>query len=169
MTTKRYLVPTLVAVVAASVLSTPAWARPPGGPGGGGPFRSAPAFMTELFPPELIMRNQAELGLSDAQKSALQDAIRETRNQVDPMQWQILEEQEKLTTLVQADVVDSTAVLAQAEVVMDLEKRVKKQHLMLLVEIKNQLTPEQREIARGLRSAGRRGGFGRPRRSGGLR
>ena len=41
----------------------------PGGMGrvGGGP-RGGPGFMGELYPPELIMRNQSTLGLTDEQK-----------------------------------------------------------------------------------------------------
>jgi len=127
-----------------------------GRPGRG--LRGSPSFMMELYPPELIMRNQTELGLSDSQKQAILNASRDTRNAIDPIQWELQSEQEKLTALVSADVVDETALLAQAEIVMDLEKRLKKQHLLLLVKIKNQLTPEQQQQAKSLRGSMRRGG-----------
>lgn len=127
-----------------------------GKPGGG--FRGSPSFMMELYPPELIMRNQTELGLSDAQRQAIMNASRDTRNAIDPIQWELQSEQEKLTTLVSGQTVDETALLAQAEIVMELEKQLKKQHLLLLVKIKNQLTPEQQQQAKSLRGSMRRGG-----------
>lgn len=129
-----------------------------GKPGGG--LRGSPSFMMELYPPELIMRNQTDLGLSDAQRSSIMAATRDTRNAVDPIQWELQGEQEKLTALVTAPTVDEAALLAQAETVMELEKQLKKQHLLLLVKIKNVLTPEQQAQAKSLRGNMRRGGFG---------
>lgn len=127
------------------------------GRSGGGP-RGGPSFMSELYPPELIMRSQSELQLTDAQKDAIIAATRETRNALDPLQWELEEKQGELTALLAAPTVDETALLAQAEEVMNLEKEVKKQHLLLLVKIKNQLTPEQQATAKKLRGSGRRGG-----------
>jgi Spy/CpxP family protein refolding chaperone len=139
------------------------------GPGGrrGGP----PPFLAELVPPEVVMRNQSDLDLSEDQKKAIMAAMRETRDSVDPVRWKLEEEQGELAELVRAPEVDEAALLAQADTVMDLEKELKKSHLLLLVKIKSVLTPEQRQKAQSLkrrhrtlhrRDAGRGDGGGPP-------
>ncbi|MDG2308083.1 MAG: periplasmic heavy metal sensor [Candidatus Binatia bacterium] len=140
-------------------------AQPYGGRSGGmgrsgGGMRGQPTFMAELYPPEIIMRNQSELGLSDSQKTGIMAATRETRDALDPIQWELQEKQQSLTALVSAPTIDEAALLAQAEEVMGLEMQLKKQHLLLLVRIKNQLTPEQQQKAKSLRGSGRRGSSG---------
>lgn len=156
-----------IACIAALALlgtATIAGAGPRDGRRGSGGFRGPPAFMAELYPPELVMRNQGELDLTEEQKSALMGVIREARDAIDPLQWQVLEQQGTLSGLLSADPIDEDAVLAQAEIMMDLEKRVKKRHLVLLVQIKNLLTPEQREIAQKLRRENMRRGISRGNR-----
>jgi len=146
--------------IAVLALPVPAPAQPFGGRPGEGtrPGRGQPGFMAELFPPEIIMRNQTELGLSDAQRSAIMAAIRSTRDSLDPVHWELEAKQKQLSTLLHAPKVDEAAALAQADELMDLEKKLKKSHLLLLVKIKNLLTPEQQQKARALRTR-RRGSF----------
>ena len=67
------------------------------------------------------------------------------------MQWDIQAESEKMVRLLQASPVDETAVLAQADKVMALEREVKRTHLSLLVRVSNVLTDAQREKLRELR------------------
>lgn len=127
------------------------------GPRGGDPMgRGRPSFMAELYPPELLMRNQSEIGLSEEQKTAIMAAIREARDSLDPIQWQLQDEQEKLSKMLAGSAADEATLLAQAEKVMDLEKQQKKSHLVLLIKIKNELTAEQQEKAKSLRGSGRR-------------
>lgn len=173
---RRHWITLVVAVVALpAMVHAQGFGGRPGGMGKPGGGRGSPSFMMELYPPELIMRNQTEIGLDDAQKQAILAATRDARNAIDPIQWDLESEQQQLTEIVSSPTIDETALLAQAEKVMDLEKQVKKQHLLLLVKIKNQLTPEQQEKAKSLRGSMRRGGFGgggpggrgRPGRGGG--
>jgi Spy/CpxP family protein refolding chaperone len=104
------------------------------------------------------MRNQSELALTEAQKTAIMAATREARDALDPIQWELHEKQQSLTALVSGPTIDEAALLAQADEVMTLEMQLKKQHLLLLVKIKNELTPEQQQKAKSLRGSGRRGG-----------
>jgi Spy/CpxP family protein refolding chaperone len=97
-----------------------------------------------VFPPELVMRFAAEVGLDEKQKAAIKEAVVRTQAKLVDVQWDVQGEAEKLTRLLQASPVDETAVLAQADKVMGLEREVKRTHLALLVRIKNLLTDAQR-------------------------
>jgi Spy/CpxP family protein refolding chaperone len=97
-----------------------------------------------VFPPELVMRHAAEIGLDDKQRAAIKDAVVTTQSKVLDVQWEVQGEAEKLARLLQASPIDETAVLAQADKVMGFERQVKRTHLALLVRIKNLLTDAQR-------------------------
>ena len=62
-----------------------------------------------------------------------------------------------MARLLEQSPVDETAVLAQADKVMGLEREVKKAHLSLLVRIKNLLTDAQRAKLTELRRRGEGG------------
>ncbi|MGH0030429.1 MAG: Spy/CpxP family protein refolding chaperone [Myxococcota bacterium] len=110
-----------------------------------------PPFMRHLFPPELLMRNQHEIGLSDEQRSTITGAIRETQGSVLEIEWAMQDEARKLGELLAAERVDAEAALAQVARVLDLEGQVKRAHMGLLIRIKNTLDPEQRSKLDALR------------------
>ena len=140
-------VPPLV-VIALLVLSGAARAQQP--PPGAGQDPLAP----HVFPPELVMRHAAEIGHDEKQRAAIKDAVIKLQTRVLDVQWSLQEESEKMARLLQANPVDETAVLAQADKVMGLEREVKRAHLSLLVRIKNLLTEPQREKLVELRRRG---------------
>jgi Spy/CpxP family protein refolding chaperone len=107
-----------------------------------------PPFLRQLFPPEVVMKNQRDIELTDEQRAAITAAIKTTQGNVLDLQWKLEDEQQKLTKLLEADRIDTKAALAQADVVMDAERKVKKEHLTLLIQIKNLLTPEQQKELR---------------------
>ena len=98
-----------------------------------------------VFPPELVMRYAAEIGLDERQRAAVKDLVIKMQARFLDMQWDLQAESEKMARLLEARPVDEAAVLAQADKVMGLEREVKKAHLSLLVRIKNLLTDAQRE------------------------
>jgi Spy/CpxP family protein refolding chaperone len=122
--------------------------------GMGGP----PAFLENVFPPALIMRNQSEIGLRPEQRDAITQAMADTEKQLVDLQWQFEGEAEKLGKVLGAAKVDEAAALAEADKLMAIEQRIKKTHLTLLVRVKNQLDPTQQEKLRALRPARRAGG-----------
>ena len=91
------------------------------------------------------MRHQQEIELTADQRTAITEAIKETQGQVLEIQWQLEDEQQRLTNLLRAPRVDEEAALAQVERVMSSEQQLKKEHLTLLIRIKNQLTRAQQE------------------------
>jgi Spy/CpxP family protein refolding chaperone len=115
-----------------------------------------PEFLDELFPPRLVMRHQSDIGLRPEQREAISKAMTATETRLVEVQWQLEEQSAALRKLLAQPSVDQAAALAQAERVMALEQEMKKAHLALLIQIKNQLDPAQQEKLRPLR-AKRRG------------
>ena len=106
-----------------------------------------------LFPPELVMRHAAEIGLDERQRTAIKEAIQKAQARFIDLQWDLQGEAEKMVRLLQARPVDEAAVLAQADRVMTLEREIKKAQLSLLVRIKNTLSAAQHEKLQGLRAS----------------
>lgn len=96
-----------------------------------------------LFPPELIMKYQEEIGLDDAQARAIKEAIQQAQSRFLDLQWQMQAESAKLVKLLGGRPVDESAVLTQVDKVLALERDVKRTQLSLLIRIKNRLTETQ--------------------------
>ena len=107
-----------------------------------------------VFPPDLVMRYASEIGLDERQRAAVKDAVLKMQGRFLEVQWDLQAESEKMARLLQANPVDETALLAQADKVMGLEREVKRTHLSLLVRIKNLLTDAQRAKLTELRRRG---------------
>ena len=96
----------LVAAAAAQPMGPP-----DGGPGGGRPF-APPRFLSRLFPPSLVMRNQDALKLTDAQRDAIKAAMVETERELVDVRWTLESASEKLDRLLQGEQVDEAQALA---------------------------------------------------------
>ena len=107
-----------------------------------------------VFPPDLVMRYASEIGLDERQRASLKDSVVKMQGRFLELQWDVQAESEKMARLLQANPVDETALLAQADKVMGLEREVKRTHLSLLVRIKNLLTDAQRAKLTELRRRG---------------
>jgi len=119
------------------LLAGKAGAQQPPGPG-------QDPLAPHVFPPDLVMRHAAEIGLDEKQRAAVKDAVVKMQTRFLDLQWDLQAESEKMARLLQASPVDEAAVLAQADKVMGLEREVKRAHLSLLVRIKNLLSDAQR-------------------------
>lgn len=96
-----------------------------------------------LFPPELVMQHQADIGLRPEQRSAITKAIQEFQTKVVDLQWRMQEQSQRLAAQLGKPSVDQAAALAQVDEVLGVEREVKRAHLSLLIQIKNTLTPPQ--------------------------
>lgn len=96
-----------------------------------------------LFPPELVMNHQREIGLSETQRNQIRREISAAQSKFLDYQWQMSDASEKMVALLKAAPVDEKKTLAQADEVMDLEREIKKTHLGLLIRIRNVLTADQ--------------------------
>lgn len=131
-------------------------AQPKGGPptftgGGGGPGPGRPLFLEHLYRPELVMRHQGALGLTPEQRASIAAAMKAAQERLGPLQWDLDAKAEAVSELVKGDKVDVDKALAAASQTIDVEGQIKKEHLRLLLEIKNQLTPAQIAKLRELR------------------
>ena len=101
-----------------------------------------------LFPPELVMARQREIGLQPAQRQQISQAIGRLQARVLELQWTVQEQQEALSDLLSRPQVDSAAALAAMDRLLTTEREVKRAHMALLIQIKNALTPEQQQRLR---------------------
>jgi len=97
----------------------------------------------QLFPPEMVMGHQEELGLQEKQRTAIRNEVHKVQSRFVDLQWQLSEDSEKMANLLRSTPIDEAKVLEPADKVMAQEREVTKAQLSMLVRIKNLLTPEQ--------------------------
>ena len=107
------------------------------GPGGEDPLARY------FYPPELVMANQQAIDLSDRQRDAIVDAIKEAQGRFIDLNFRMSAEVERLQRLLKNTSVDEARVIDQLDRVLNVEREVKHAQLGLMIRIKNQLGPEQ--------------------------
>lgn len=107
----------------------------------------------QLFPTELVMDHQAALGLTEAQDEAIRAELAAAQRELVEAEWALGREREQLATLLGRERVDETAAMEAADRVIERENAIKRLHLRLLIRIKNQLSPQQRQALARLRGA----------------
>jgi len=108
-----------------------------------------------LFAPELVMRYQRQLELTDQQRTAIRDEVQQLQAAVLPLQWQLEYQNQALAEFLASDTVDQEAALQQLDQVIELEHQIKRHHFRYLIEIKNNLTADQQRRLRELRESHR--------------
>ena len=111
-----------------------------------------PLFGT-LFPPELIMQHRRAISLTDEQRDAVSQLIGNLQGRVVRLQWDLLDEIERLAEITAPARVDLDRSLDQIGNVLDTESEIKQAHLEMLVRIKNLLSAEQQATLERLRAA----------------
>ncbi len=114
------------------------------------------AIESKLFPPELVMDHQNELGIDAAQSKAFLKEVERGQTEMLRLQWELQGEKEKLVKLLEPERVDESKVKESAARVMERENRIKASHLSMLVRVKNLLTADQQRKLRELREGPRR-------------
>jgi len=135
----------VLASAAASQQPSPGPGAPPGPAGTPRPEDPLARF---LFPPELVMQQQRTIGLKPEQRTTITRAIQEFQTKVLDLQWQMQDETQRLTELLDKPAVDQTAALAQIDKLLAVERDVKRAHIGLLIQIKNNLTADQQAPSR---------------------
>jgi Spy/CpxP family protein refolding chaperone len=100
-------------------------------------------FADALFPPDLVMQHQRELGLTDEQKTYMRNEINRTTTRFTELQWQLQDATEALHETMKASSVNEQLALSQLDKILDGEREIKHAHMELAIRIKNKLTPEQ--------------------------
>jgi hypothetical protein len=96
-----------------------------------------------LFPPELLMHFQSEIGLTEEQRASIVATVEKMQPQFEEKQQRLQKEVEKLAALLKKERIETEAALAQFDRVLNLEREIKRTHLGMVIGIKNKLSPEQ--------------------------
>ena len=96
-----------------------------------------------LYPPDLVMKNQNAINLTDKQRAAIQAYVVEAQGKFVPAQLRLAGEVEKLQALLKAPSTDEDRAVEQVTRVLDVEREVKQAQVRLMVRVKNALTAAQ--------------------------
>lgn len=96
-----------------------------------------------LFPPDLVMAQQREIGLSDDQRATIVNDLQKSQASFVDLQWKMSTETEQLERLLEGANVNESAVLAQLDRVLAMEREIKRAQVSLLIRVRNTLTPQQ--------------------------
>lgn len=119
-----------------------------------GPEQLGP-IESRLFPAELVMDHQAELGLEPAQREAMTKEVTQAQAELVRLQWELASEKDKLVKVLDEAKVDEAKAKAAAAQLMERENRIKAVHLTMLVRIRNHLTASQQQKLRAVRESER--------------
>jgi Spy/CpxP family protein refolding chaperone len=152
----------LIVAVAVAFSVVPAIAQVPPQPEQPQPRTPKPPHdpFGNMFPPELVMQNQRELGLTEQQKTFMRTEIGKTSARFNDLQWQLHDAMEVLHETMKANQVNEQQALAQLDRVLETEREIKRLHMELAIKIKNNLTPEQQQKLQSLRHVREPGGRG---------
>src|SRR5213080_3928815 len=75
-----------------------------------------------MFPPDMIMQHQRELGLTDEQKQFMRSEIQRTTTRFNELQWQLQDAMETLHETMKAPQVNEQLALTQLNKVLDAER-----------------------------------------------
>jgi len=106
-----------------------------------------------LLPPDLIFRHAAEIGLTAAQRQALERELGELNDATRPAIERLRRESKALAELVGMDKPDEAAVLAQLDKLIDAERDAKRARLQMTLLAKAHLTLEQQAKLHSLKRA----------------
>ena len=112
----------------------------------------------QMFAPELILRHQRAIGLSEAQKNALVADVKRTQAHLIDVQWELQRVADPLVDLLGKERPDEAQALAQLDKVLAVERDVKRSQLGLAIRLRNLLSAEQQRQLRQLRALPTAGG-----------
>ena len=96
-----------------------------------------------LVRPDLIMRHQRALQLTNEQMDYMLGEIQRTQSEFTSLHWELQGTVEKLGSLMRDPDTNDDELLAQLDQVLDLERKIKRAQLILAVRVKRKLTEEQ--------------------------
>ncbi len=100
-------------------------------------------FKGKLFPPNVILENQAELGLSKQQFTAIKAAVVEVQANVAEHEWDLREAYQGILQELDTSPIDEKRVLELVDAALVAENAVKKEQVAMLITLKNLLNDEQ--------------------------
>ena len=151
---KKTKLTVLVVILAIGIILTVAFASAQQSPHPPQPPPDNDPLAQFMFPPELVMGHQREIGLTDEQKTYLRGEIQRVTLRFTELQWQLQDAMEGLASVMKESTVNEQQALAQLDKILDTEREIKHLHIGLAIRIKNKLTPEQQSRLQGLKRMG---------------
>ena len=103
-----------------------------------------------LFPPEMIMRHREALGISKAQGKSIVALMSGFQSGVVETQWKLGEAKSAVKSQLEAERINEAALRKALDELFALENAVKRGHILLLAQLRNELNSEQIEKLRRL-------------------
>ena len=88
------------------------------------------------------MGHARELNLTDEQKAFLRSEVQKATVTFQDLHWKLGDQMEALHDTMKSTSVNEQQALAQLDMVLDIERDIKRLHLALAVRLKNRLIPE---------------------------
>ena len=107
-------------------------------------------LMRNLYPPEMIMRHQAELNLSAAQIAAIKKAMKSYQDNSVDNKWTAQTAGDALRQELGKDRIDEHKAMALLDQLTAAKHAMKKQRLAMLITIHNTLNPDQLQKLKGM-------------------
>jgi Spy/CpxP family protein refolding chaperone len=142
---------TMLVVILVGIILTVAFASAQQPPRPSQPMPDQDPLAEFIFPPELVMGHQREIGLTDEQKTYLRGEIQRVTVRFTELQWQLQDSMEGLASVMKESSVNEQQALAQLDKILDTEREIKHLHIGLAIRIKNKLTPEQQAKLQGIK------------------
>ena len=109
-----------------------------------------------LFTADLILKHQDTVGLVESQKAFFREEMEKSRERVAELQEKLNKEKAALAPLLKKDRIDEAPALAQSDKALALDQQIKREHLALLIRLKNRLTPDQQNKLAEIKASGAR-------------
>lgn len=106
-----------------------------------------------LFAPDVIMRHHRDIGLQPEQRDAVTQAVRSAQREILDLQWELEDAGAALIEVLAETDPDNERVFARLDAVLTAENKIKRRHILLLIEIRRVLSADQRAVLRDLATA----------------
>ena len=100
-------------------------------------------FKGKLFPPNVILEHQAELGLTKEQFAAIRKAVVEVQANVAEHEWDVREAYVAIMAELDKSPIDEDKAIEYVGAALLAENQVKKEQMTMLIRLRNLLTAEQ--------------------------
>ena len=151
---KKTKLTVLVVILVIGIIVTVAFASAQQSPHPPQPTPDQDPLAQFIFPPELVMQHQREIGLTAEQKTYLRGEIQRVTLRFTELQWQLQDAMEGLASVMKESNVNEQQALSQLDKILDTEREIKHLHIGLAIRIKNKLTPEQQSRLQGMKRMG---------------
>jgi Spy/CpxP family protein refolding chaperone len=100
-----------------------------------------------LVSPDVILQHGLKIGLTDKQMANVRSRLEAAGRQGQEIQQRANAATGRLAELLSADPVDEEAALKQLDKLLTVENEQRRLHMRIMIQIRNELTPEQRQAA----------------------